>query len=63
MIRIEINPVRIEQILFLADSPLEEDLDFAAWQAIRPLVRQIDQRLAKIVGLVDAAELGRRTQP
>jgi hypothetical protein len=50
MIQIHINPARVEKILFIAESAIEEDFDFAAWQAIRPLVDQIDTRLAKIVG-------------
>jgi hypothetical protein len=49
MIQITINPARVEKILFVAESEIEEDFDFAAWQVIRPLVDQIDQRLGKIV--------------
>ena len=49
MIQIHINPAKVEKVLFVAESEIEEDFDFAAWQAIRPLVDQIDQRLAKIV--------------
>jgi hypothetical protein len=49
MIQIHINPARVEKILFVAESEIEEDFDFAAWQAIRPLVDQIDQRLGRIV--------------
>ena len=57
MIQIHINPARVEKVVFVSDSQIEEDFDFAAWQAIRPLVDQIDQRLGKIV-----AELTRRRQ-
>ena len=49
MIQIHINPARVEKILFIAESAIEEDFDFAAWQAIRPLVTQIDDRLGEIV--------------
>jgi len=49
MIQIHINPARVEKILFVTESKIEEDFDFAAWQAIRPLVEQIDERLGKIV--------------
>lgn len=48
MIQIHINPVRVEKILFLVGSHIEEDLDLAAWQAIRPLVDKIDKRLKSI---------------
>ncbi len=36
MIEIHINPARIEKVVFIAGSEIEEDFDFAAWQAIRP---------------------------
>jgi hypothetical protein len=49
MIQIHINPVRVEKVLFVADSETEESLDFAAWQVIRPLVEQIDARLGRLV--------------
>ena len=48
MIQVHINPVGVERVLFESKSNLEEDLDLAAWQAIRPLVDQIDRRLRKI---------------
>jgi hypothetical protein len=49
MIQIHINPVRVEKVLFVADTPAEESFDFAAWQVIRPFVEQIDARLGKLV--------------
>jgi len=52
VIEIHINPARIEKIVFIAGSEIEEDFDFAAWQAIRPLVNQIDERLRTIVAEV-----------
>jgi hypothetical protein len=60
MIHIHINPVRVEKILFVSESDIEEDFDFAAWQAIRPLVDQIDERLGKIVD--DLAQRRRRNE-
>jgi hypothetical protein len=48
MIQIHVNPARIEKILFVSESELEEDFDLAAWQVIRPLVSQINDRLAAI---------------
>ena len=54
MIEIHINPVRVERILFVSQSEVEEDFDFAAWQAIRSLVDQIDQRLAEVSDLAIA---------
>ena len=49
MIQIHINPTRVEKILFVAESEIEEDFDFAAWQAIRTLVTQIDDLLGEMV--------------
>ena len=49
MIIIHINPGKVEKVLFVCGSDMEEDFDFAAWQAIRPLVDKIDRRLKRIV--------------
>jgi len=49
MIQIFINPARVERVLFVAESDLEEDFDFATWQTIRPFISQIDDLLRKIV--------------
>ena len=49
MIQIHVNPARVEKVLFVAESETEENFDFAAWQAIRSLVQQIDARLGKLV--------------
>jgi hypothetical protein len=49
MIQIHINPGRVEKVLFISESEMEEDFDFAAWQAIRPLVSKIDRKLQHIV--------------
>jgi len=57
MIQIHINPARVEKVLFVAGSEIEEDFDFAAWQAIRSLVDQIDERLGRVI-----SELARERQ-
>lgn len=49
MIRIEINPARVERIVFEASSQIEKDFDFAAWASIRELVDRIDRRLQRTV--------------
>ncbi len=49
MIQIHINPARVEKVLFICTSDMEEDFDLAAWQAIRPLVDKIDRKLKKMV--------------
>ncbi len=57
MIQIHINPARVEKVLFVCKSDMEEDFDLAAWQAIRPLVDKIDRRLKRIVkGLLESRE-------
>jgi hypothetical protein len=48
MIQIHINPVRVEKILLVCGSDMEQDFDLAAWQAIRQLVDRIDRKLKKI---------------
>jgi len=45
MIQIHVNAARIERVLFVAGSDLEEDFDHAAWQVIRRLVDRMDRRL------------------
>ena len=47
MIQIHLNPARVEGVLFVAASELEEDFDLAAWQVIRALVDRMDSRLRK----------------
>jgi len=49
MIQIHINPARVEKILFVSESEMEEDFDLAAWQVIRSLVNKIDRRLKRVV--------------
>ena len=50
MIQITVNPVRVESVHVMCDSDMEEDLNLIAWQAIRPLVRQIDETLRRMIG-------------
>ena len=57
MIEIHINPARVEKVIFVADSDIEESYDFAAWQAIRPFIDQINTRLAQIVESVTQQRL------
>jgi hypothetical protein len=47
MIEIHVNPAKVERVLFVAGSQLEEDFDHAAWQIIRPLVNRMDKRLRR----------------
>jgi hypothetical protein len=47
MIEIRVTPARVEAVRFLPSSDLEEDLDLAAWQLIRPLVDRIDRRVRR----------------
>ena len=49
MIQIHINPARVEKVLFVSGSAMEEDFDFAVWQAIRPLIDKIDRRLRRAI--------------
>ena len=52
MIRIEINPARVERIIFEASSQIEKDFDFATWANIRELVDRIDRRLQRTVKVI-----------
>lgn len=52
MIQIHINPAKVEKVLFLPRSDLEEDFDLAAWQMIRPLVDRIDRKLRKMASQI-----------
>jgi len=45
MIQIHINPARVERVVFLPSSDLEQDYELAAWQAIRALVDRMDRKL------------------
>jgi hypothetical protein len=63
MIEIHLNPGSVEKILFVSGSETEEDFDFAAWQAIRPMVEKIDQRLRRIVATISTENrAGRRAE-
>jgi hypothetical protein len=57
MIEIHVNPVRVERVLFVAGSHLEDDFDHAAWQVIRHLVDRMDKQLRKAAsGVVKPAD-------
>jgi hypothetical protein len=63
MIEIHINPARVERVIFNAKSDVEENFDLAAYQAIRPLIDQIDRRLGKIVSeLTEKTRADRRDE-
>jgi len=49
VIQIYVNPGRVEEISLVCQTELEQDLDLAAWVAIRPLVQEIDAKLRAIV--------------
>jgi len=59
MIQIHINPARVEKVLFVRGSDMEDDFDWAAWQTIKPLVDKIDRRLKRVVkGVLRRSEKG-----
>ncbi len=58
MIQIHINPARVDKVLFVCNSDMEEDFDLAAWKAIRPLVDKIDRKLKRIVKDLSKLEKG-----
>ena len=60
MIQIHINPTKVEKVLFVSDSEMEEDFDHAAWQAIRPLVDKINRRLRRAAKGLIASEKDQR---
>jgi hypothetical protein len=47
MIRVDINPVRIERIVFESASEMERDFDDAAYRLIWPLLKLIDEQLTR----------------
>ena len=49
MIQIHVNPSRVEKVVFVSTSEMEEEFDWAAWIAIKPYVNRMDRRLRKIV--------------
>ncbi len=61
MITIEVNPARVQRVVFSAMSEMESDFDYAAWTAIRPLVTKIDKRLKALARtVIDAPSNGER---
>jgi hypothetical protein len=63
MIEIHVNAARVERVLFVAGSDLEEDFDHAAWQAIRHLVDRIDRRLRRAAASVAKSPDGLARNP
>jgi len=49
MIQIHVNPARVEKVIFVSRSEMEEEFDWAAWIAIKPYVNRMDRRLQRIV--------------
>jgi hypothetical protein len=49
MLRIEINPARLERIVLDGRSEMERDFDLAAYQTLKPLIERIDRRLKRAV--------------
>ena len=57
MIILHINPAKVEKVVFESSSEIEEDFDFAAWQAIRPFVNRIDRTLKEISQIIITKDL------
>jgi len=54
MIQITIKPACVAGVKLVSESDIEQDVDLAAWQAIRPLVCRIDKKLRRIAqGVAD----------
>jgi hypothetical protein len=49
MIRIEINPGRVERVIIDGRSEVERDFDLVAYRTIKSLVERIDRRLRRAV--------------
>jgi hypothetical protein len=62
MILIHINPTRVEKIQFTATNRTEEDFDFAAWIAIRPLVERIDRQLDRTLNMLKNTERSKKAR-
>jgi len=54
MIQITIKPACVAGVKLVSESETEQDVDLAAWQVIRPLVRRIDKKLRRIAEGVGA---------
>jgi hypothetical protein len=48
MIKVEINPARIERIVLESRSEMERDFDDATYRFIRPLLDRLDRRLRSV---------------
>jgi hypothetical protein len=56
MIRVEINPARVERIVIESRSEVERDFDAATYVNIRPLLDQLDRYLRRVAD--DALNMG-----
>jgi len=59
VIKVEINPARIERIVLESPSAIERDFDAAAYAIIRPYLDRIDRRLRQVA----EGALKERTDP
>jgi hypothetical protein len=57
MLRIEVNPARIERVVIEVRTAMERDFDIAALVALQPHLQRIDRDLQRMVkgGLKDRA--------
>jgi hypothetical protein len=49
MVKVEINPGRIERVVIEAVSEMERDFDTATFIAIQPMLRQINRELQQLI--------------
>jgi hypothetical protein len=47
MVRIELNPARIERVVIEAKSEMERDFDTATYVLIQPILRRINRELKR----------------
>lgn len=60
MIQITIKPACVAGVRLVSESETEQDVDLAAWRAIRQLVCRIDKKLRRIAqGVADASSTSR----
>jgi hypothetical protein len=48
VIKIEINPARIERIVLESRTEMERDFDDATYRFIRPILNRLDRRLRSV---------------
>jgi hypothetical protein len=49
MLRIEINPARVERVILEARSDMEHDFDTATFIALQPHLRRINRELKRLI--------------